>query len=56
MSQLFVLDMEESFTEYKEWLQGEIDGQIKQQFHKALEYYKKIQPYEKDLVGGMVKL
>ncbi|CAG2237408.1 SART3 [Mytilus edulis] len=47
-------DMEESFTEYKEWLQGEIDSQIKQQFHKALEYYKKIQPYEKDLVGGML--
>ncbi|XP_071179062.1 squamous cell carcinoma antigen recognized by T-cells 3-like isoform X1 [Mytilus edulis] len=43
-------DMEESFTEYKEWLQGEIDSQIKQQFHKALEYYKKIQPYEKDLL------
>ncbi|CAC5388459.1 SART3 [Mytilus coruscus] len=49
-------DMEESFTEYKEWLQDEIDSQIKQQFHKALEYYKRIEPYEKDLVGGMVKL
>ncbi|CAG2248921.1 SART3 [Mytilus edulis] len=63
-------DMEESFTEYKEWLQGEIDSQIKQQFHKALEYYKKynlmkrfgrwhgktmkIEPFEKDLISETV--
>ena len=48
---LFYTDMEESFTEFKEWLQEEVDSQIKQLYQKALEKYNKIKPFENDLVG-----
>ena len=48
---LFYTDMEESFTEFKEWLQEEVDNQIKQLYQKALEKYNKIKPFENDLVG-----
>ena len=42
--------MEESFTEFKEWLQEEVDNQIKQLYQKALEKYNKIKPFENDLL------
>lgn len=42
--------MEETFAEYKEWLQDEIDKQLKQQFDKALDKYKKLLPFENDIV------
>lgn len=43
-------DMEETYIEFQEWLQEEVDSQIKQLYQKALEKYNSIKPFEQDLL------
>ena len=43
--------MEETFEEYKDWLQDEADSYTKQMYLKAQAKLEKIKPYEDKLVS-----
>ena len=47
----FVSDLEETYEEYKDWLQEEPDSFTKQTYHKALAKLEKVKPYEDNLVS-----
>ena len=47
--------MEETFEEYKDWLQDEADSYTKQMYLKAQAKLEKIKPYEDKLVSSDVE-
>jgi ATP/ADP translocase len=49
-------DLEETFEEYKDWIQEEPDKFTKQQYNKALIKLEKVKPYEAKLVIFMFLL
>ena len=46
--------MEETFEEYKDWLQDEPDSYTKQTYYKAQAKLEKVKPYEDKLVRWML--
>ncbi|XP_053375966.1 squamous cell carcinoma antigen recognized by T-cells 3-like isoform X2 [Mercenaria mercenaria] len=46
---LFRVDLEETFDEYKDWIQEEPDKYTKQAYNKALIKLEKVKPYEEKL-------
>nr|KAG5713215.1 hypothetical protein BaRGS_007742 [Batillaria attramentaria] len=47
-----LMDMEESFAEYKEWLGGSVDPEVEKTYNKALAVMDKIKPFEEQLLAS----
>ncbi|KAK7506101.1 hypothetical protein BaRGS_00002823 [Batillaria attramentaria] len=47
-----LMDMEESFAEYKEWLGGSVDPEVEKAYNKALAVMDKIKPFEEQLLAS----
>lgn len=46
----YVIDMEKTFEEYKEWTQNILDPNVVREYQRALKKLEKIQPFEESLV------
>ena len=47
--------MEDTFEEYKEWIVGEIDSDVRHQYKKALAKLKERKPFEDALVSSFFR-
>ena len=47
----FLVDMEQTYEEYNQWLSDPLPGYVKQSYQKALDKLKKYIPHEDQLVG-----
>ncbi|XP_076434791.1 spliceosome associated factor 3, U4/U6 recycling protein-like [Babylonia areolata] len=45
-----LMDMEETFTEYQEWLGGTVDREVEKCYKRALEQLGRVKPYEQQLL------
>jgi len=46
-----ILDMEQTFVEYKDWIEGEVDKHTQQAYDKALKEFHTLRPFEESLVS-----
>ncbi|XP_025090591.1 squamous cell carcinoma antigen recognized by T-cells 3-like isoform X2 [Pomacea canaliculata] len=46
-----LMDMEETFAEYKEWVGGLVDPEVEKAFNRALAMLEKVKPYEDELLA-----
>lgn len=48
---LQTVDMELTFSEYKAWIEGDVDEETQQYYDRALSLLTKLKPFENSLVS-----